>query len=411
MREIAPDNTGSRKISRLAGLVGTLRDRDFRGWFAAQVFAASGAATQGVGQSWLVLQITHSGLALSGMTVAIFGPVLLGGAAAGTVLDRVDRRRALLCTQIAFTVLSAGLAVAAATGTASLWLLYVAALLTGVVTAFDGPARQVYIVDLVGPERTGAAIGLYEVVLNASRVIGPAAGGAFLAVWGVVPCFLFNAVAYLPGIGVLLGHLRRRARPREMPVRERGGVRTGLRYAWRHPQIRAVLLVAVASGMLFSLPVSGPLLATRTFHLGGGGYGAMNALFGVGALAGALTAAYQAVEPTGRMVRTLAVATAVAVLLTAAAPTVPLLMTGLAVAGFVSIWLIALANTLAQLRSDPAVRGRVMGVWNMALPGMTPVTALVIGAVADGVGPREAFGLAGVGLLLAMAVGWRALRT
>jgi len=162
--------------------------------------------------------------------------------------------------------------------------------------------------------------------------------------------------------------------------------------------------------MLFNLGVTGPLLATRTFHLGGAGYGTMNAIFGLGALAGALAAAYQAADPTGRTVRTLAVATGVAVLLTAAAPTVPLLMVGMAVTGFVSIWLIALANTLAQLRSDPGMRGRVMGVWNMALPGMSPVTALAIGAIADGPGPREAFGVAGACLLAAMAVGWKALR-
>jgi MFS family permease len=409
MQKTPLNNTESGKISRL---VDTLRDRNFRGWFIAQVFAASGAATQGIGQSWLVLQLTHSGLALSGMTVAIFGPVLLGGAAAGTVLDRIDRRRALLCTQAAFTVISVGLAVAAATGTASLWLLYLAALLTGTVNALDGPARQVYIVDLVGPARTGAAIGLYEVVLNASRVIGPAAGGAFLAIWGAAPCFIFNAAAYLPGIVVLLGHLHRSGPVRQTHARsrERGGVRTGLSYAWRHPQIRAALLIAVASGMLFNLGVTGPLLATRTFHLGGAGYGTMNAIFGLGALTGALAAAYQAANPTGRTVRTLAVATGIAILLTAAAPTVPLLMVGMAVTGFVSIWLIALANTLAQLRSEPDIRGRVMGVWNMALPGMSPVTALAIGTIADGPGPREAFGVAGACLLAAMAVGWKALR-
>jgi MFS family permease len=410
MPDNTPNKTESGKTSRL---ISTLRDRDFRGWFVAQVFAASGAATQGIGQSWLVLQLTHSEFALGVMTVAIFGPVLLGGAVAGSLLDRIDKRRALLGTQVAFAVISTGLAVAAATGTASLWLLYLAALLTGSVTALDGPARQVYIVELVGPQRMGAAIGLYEVVLNASRVIGPGAGGAFLALWGPVPCFLFNAVSYLPGIVVLLGHLRRRG-----PVlgggvrtRERGVVRAGLRYAWRQPEIRAVLGIAVAAGMLFNLGVTGPLLATRTFHLGGGGYGVMNAVFGVGALVGALVAAYHAADPTGRMVRALAVATGVAILLTAAAPTVPLLMVGMAVTGFVSIWLIALANTLAQLRSEPGVRGRVMGVWNMALPGMSPLTALLIGTVGDASGPRVAFGLAGVCMLVAMAVGWTALST
>jgi MFS family permease len=395
----------------LAGLRGTLGDRDFRGWSVAQMFSVSGTMAQGIGLSWLILQITHSGLALSGMTVALFGPVLLGGAAAGSLLDQVDRRRALLSTQVAFTVISAGLAVAAATGTPSLWLLYLMALLTGSVNAFDGPARQLYIVELAGPGRARSAVGLFEAVLNASRVIGPALGGVFLAIWGPVPCFAFNAVSCLPGIAMLLGRLRRAGPPRQDGARiaERGTVRAGLRYVWRHSEIRAALLIAVALGMLLNLGVTVPLLATRTFHLGGGGYGAVNAMFGLGALTGALAAAHHAADPAGRVVRVLAVATGAAILLTAAMPTAPLLMVAMAATGFAAAWLITLANTLVQLRSDSGVRGRVMGVWNMALPGMNPVTAPAIGAIGDAVGPREAFGLSGASLLVVIAVSWTAL--
>jgi MFS family permease len=206
-----------------------LGDRDFRGWSVAQMFSVSGTMAQGIGLSWLILQITHSGLALSGMAVAPFGPVLLGGAVAGSLLDQVDRRRALLGTQVAFTVISAGLAVAAATGTPSLWLLYLMALLTGSVNAFDGPARQLYIVELAGPGRAKSAVGLYEAVLNASRVIGPVLGGVFLAMWGPVPCFAFNAASCLPGIALLLGHLRRAGHRGRTGRGSRSAVRCGRR--------------------------------------------------------------------------------------------------------------------------------------------------------------------------------------
>jgi MFS family permease len=408
--EVSSDNDAVAR-SRLAGLRDTLSDRDFRGWFGAQVISVAGTMAQGIGLSWLILQITHSAFALSGMTVALFGPVLLGGAIAGTLLDQVDWRHALLATQAAFTVISAGLAVAAATGTPSLWLLYLMALLTGLVNAFDGPARQLYIVKLASRGRAGSAMGLNEAVLNASRVIGPAVGGVFLAMWGPVPCFAFNAASCLPGIAVLLGHLRRGGLPQQDGARiaERGTARAGLRYVWRQSEIRAALLIAVALGMLLNLGVTVPPLATRTFHLGGGGYGAVNAMFGLGALVGALAAAYHAADPTGRMVRVLAVGTGAAVLLTAAMPTAPLLMAAMAVTGFAAAWLVTLANTLVQLRSHPGARGRVMGVWNMALPGMNPVTAPAIGAVGDAVGPREAFGLAGACLLVVIAVSWTAL--
>lgn len=411
MQEVSTGDGESAKSPRSVMLVATLRNRGFRSWFVAQLFATSGAVTLGIGQSWLILQITHSGLALSGLAVALFAPVLLGGPVAGTLLDRIDRRRALLGTQLAFAVISGGLAVAAATGMAGLWLLYLTALLTGSVIALDWPARQLYIVELAGPGRAAAAMGVYEAVVNASRVIGPAVGGVFLAAWGPMPCFAFTAMSYLPGITLLLGHLRQAGPSRQLGARTRepGAMRAGLRYAWRHPEIRAALSIAVALGMLFNLGVTLPLLATRTFHLGGGGYGAVNAAFGVGGLAGALAAAYRAAIPTGRLVRVLAAATGVAILLTAATPTVPLLMAAIAATGFASIWLVVQANTLVQLRSDPVVRGRVMGVWNAALPGMCPVTAPAIGAIGDAMGPREAFGLAGACLLVVMAVNWTAL--
>jgi sugar phosphate permease len=169
------------------------------------------------------------------------------------------------------------------------------------------------------------------------------------------------------------------------------------------------LFLAAASGMLFNLGVAVVLLATRVFHLGGGGYGLMMAVFGIGALPGALFASAGSGRPTGRSVGVLALATAAAVLGTATAPALWLVMLGLAVTGCLSIWFIAQANTLVQLTSDPSMRGRVMGLWTMALPGTEPATSPFVGYISQTFGARDGFSLSGVALLLVAAIGWRAL--
>jgi MFS family permease len=149
-------------------------------------------------------------------------------------------------------------------------------------------------------------------------------------------------------------------------------------------------------------------LATRALHLGGGGYGALMAVFGVGALPGALLAAATS-APSGARVRTLCVATGASVLLVAWSPTLILAFAAMALTGFTSIWFIATANTLVQLRTEPGMLGRVMGLWSMALPGATTVTGFLISGVGESLGARAGFSCSGVALLLSALLGWRAL--
>ncbi len=231
-----------------------------------------------------------------------------------------------------------------------------------------------------------------------------------LATVGVAPCFEFNAVSFLAPLVVLLVY--RTVSPTypglEAPAL-RGRLRAGLRYVWDFGAIRTCLFLAAASGMLFGLGVTLPLLTTRVFHLGSGGYGLMMAAFGLGALPGALLAASSRRRPTGRNVAVLALATGVCVLMTASALGVSLEIAGLVLTGCVSIWFIARANTLVQMETNPPMRGRVMSIWNMALPGTSLVTGPAIGWVADSAGPREGFGLAGLALLVTAILGWRSL--
>jgi MFS family permease len=394
-----------------------LRDSRYRRWFACQVLSSSGSMTQAVAQAWLVFQLTGSTLDLGVLGAISWAPVLAGAAWAGGLADRLDRRRLLMVTQTLFVIISAGQAALVSTGEIRLWMIFTLGAVNGAVMAVDAPARQVYVFQLVGREQLASAIGLYEVVLNASRILGPGVGGLLLALVGTAPCFLFNALSYLPTLWVLLRFApatpTATAAPAApaMPVARppAASLRDGLLAVRRDPEIRSCVLIALAGGMLFNLSVAAPPFAARILHLGGGGYGALTAAFGLGALPGAFVAAGARREPKGRTIWVLALLTGAAVVATALSPDAAGAFAGIAVAGFLSIWLIAAANTLVQLRSAPRLRGRIMGIWTMALPGAYPVTGLIIALVA-GASARAGFAVAGVAMLAVAAITWTSFR-
>jgi MFS family permease len=178
----APTSQAARPGLRQA--FNALGTRAFRWWFFSQVLSASGTMTQGVAQSWIVLRLTGSGVDLGLVTACTFGPLLFVGAWAGALVDRLDRRRLLLTTQGCLLSVSAVLGALTLLGTIRVWMVFVGAFAAGCVNTIDQPARQVFVLELVGRRRTANAVSLNEVVINASRVLGPAAGGALLATTG-----------------------------------------------------------------------------------------------------------------------------------------------------------------------------------------------------------------------------------
>lgn len=399
------------------GPMTALRVRPFRWWFAGQIMSASGGMTQLVAVGWLVLRWHGNGLELGLLSTAGLGPTLLFGLWAGALIDHHERRTILIWTQSLLTASSLLLYALIVSGAASYWPLVAITLLTGTVSALDAPARQIYVIDLVGTERVAGAVSLYEVIVNLSRVLGPAVGGALLATSGPAGCVLVNALTFLAPLAVLIHHHPERSRgglrgsPGAAPGPRQAGagrpsVLEGVRYACSQPLLRACLLLAASSALLFTPTLFYPLLATRVFHLGGSGYGLLLAVFGAGALPGALLASRH--QPTGVQVRALALAASVCVLVAAAAPVLAVLLAGVALTGLFSIWMIAAANTLVQLRSAPELRGRVMGAWTVALPGTLPVTALIAGALADTLGPRIAYAAAGASLASVVLACWGA---
>jgi MFS family permease len=383
--------------------VHALRDRRYRWWFVCQIFSSSGSMTQAVAQSWLVFRLTGHAVDLGLLGVVTWGPVLAGAAWGGSLADRLDRRHLMMATQALFIVVNVIQAVLVASGRIQLWMIFTLGALNGAVMAVDSPVRQVYVFQLVGRQRLASAVGLFEVVINAARVLGPATGGILLAAVGTAPCFAFNAASYLPMLWMLwffkpdplAGEPQVAAPARGRPG---SGLLDGLRLVRHHPEIRFCVLIALAGAMLFDLSVSAPPFASRALHLGGGGYGALMAAFGLGALPGALVAASAGREPDGRRLRILTLLTGLAVVATALSPVVAGAFVGLALAGFLSIWLIAAASTLVLLRSEPRLRGRIAGIWTMALPGSYPVSGLLIALVST-VSPRAGFSLAGLAMV------------
>ena len=405
------DSIGSAQTcesNRLVRAFESLRDPRYRWWFLAQVFSASGTMTSGVAQAWLVLKMTGSAIDIALITALMFLPTLLGGAWAGALVDRIDVRRLLIVTNAAFAVLAAAQAALIQAGGIRLWMLFAFAALNGAVFAIDQPARQVYVFELVGPAKLTSAVGLYEVILNASRALGPAVGGVLLATTGIASCLVFNGLTYLPTIALLLWLHPVAGPPPAAPARAPGRIRAGLAVVRRDPVILSCVALAAVSGMVFNLATTTPLFATRVLHLGGGGYGALTACFGVGALPGAFMAASTHGAPAPRLVRRLALATALSVLATCLTPIAAGAFAGLIAVGFCSIWLVATANTLVQLAAPAGMRGLIMGIWAMALPGSNPVTGLFAGAAAQ-LSPRAGVGLSGALMLVVLAATWRAL--
>jgi MFS family permease len=379
----------------------SLRVRNYRLFFFGQLVSLTGTWMQQVGQDWLVLRLTDRALPL-GITLALqFAPMLVLGAWAGVVADRLDKRRLLLATQAAMASLALVLGVLTATGAIRLWMVYVLALLLGCATAFDMPTRQAFVSEMVGPDRVTNAIGLNSAVFNSARVVGPAVAGVLIAAVGIAPAFLINAASYLAVIAGLLAMDPARLHRLPPVDRAEGQVRAGLRYVWANPVLRSTIaLVAVVGALGLNYRVALPLLARFTFGGDASAYGALASIMAAGAVVGALAAARR-----GRPSRALLLGSvAVFGLLSFAAAAAPTLIAEavvLAPLGVASMTFLATANSTLQLASSPEMRGRVMALYGLVFLGSTPLGGLLGGWMAGQFGPRSILLLSGVSSLAA----------
>lgn len=381
----------------------SLRNRNFRIFFTAQIISVTGTWMQSIAQMWLVLHLTGSGVAL-GITAALqFTPILLFGTWGGLLADRVDKRKLLMVTQAAAGVVALVLAGLTLGGVVQLWMVYALAFCLGMVNVFDNPARQSFVTEMVGKDQISNAVGLNSAVFTLARVIGPAVAGVLIALVGTGWCFLYNGVSYFPVVLALL-LMRPSELHRGVPaMRARGQIRAGIRYAWNRPELRLPLLLMLVVGTLaFNFSVLMPLMARYVFNSGAGTFGLLMSVMGVGAFAGALVSANRA-RPSHRLLAFAGVAFGGLLIGAALAPTLPIELLVLLPMGAAMITFQATANSLLQLNSDPAFRGRVMALYVMVFLGTTPIGGPIVGWIAQQFGARMGLGIGGLATLAGSA--------
>ena len=378
---------------------------NYRRYISGQAISLVGTWMQMAAQSWLVLTITGSATKL-GLIVALQTlPVLLLGPYGGVVADRVDKRRLMVALQSLMGAQALVLGVLTVTGAVALWQIGVLALMLGLNNAFENPARQSFMLEMVGEEHLRNAVSLNSVLVNVARTIGPAVGGVLIATVGTGVCFLFNAASFAPVVLSLMTLDRAALRPSPPTARAPGQLREGLRYVRRTPALSAPLMMMALVGCLaYEFQVSLPVMARGALHVGATGYGFMTAAMGVGAVAGGLVVAARG--RTGLPTLILA-ATGFGVVLglAALAPSLPLELLALALVGWASISFMATGNSTLQLSAEPTMRGRVMSLWFVAFQGSTPIGGPIVGLVMAQAGARAGLGLGAITCLLAALMG------
>ena len=381
----------------------SLRNRNFRIFFTAQIISVTGTWMQSIAQMWLVLHLTGSGFAL-GITAALqFTPILLFGTWGGLLADRIDKRKLLMVTQSAAGVVALVLAGLTLGGVVQLWMVYILAFSLGMVNVFDNPARQSFVTEMVGKEQIINAVGLNSAVFTLARVIGPAVAGILIALVGTGWCFLYNGLSYFPVV-LALFLMRPSELYRGLPaVRARGQIRAGIHYAWNRRELRFPLLLMLVVGTLaFNFSVLMPLMAKFVFNSGASTFGLLMSFMGAGAFVGALVSANRA-HPSHRLLALAGVAFGGLLIGAALAPTLPIELLVLLPMGAAMITFQATANSLLQLNSDPAFRGRVMALYVMVFLGTTPIGGPIVGWIAQQYGARAGLGLGGLATIIGSA--------
>ena len=388
----------------------SLANHNYRLYFCGQALSLIGTWMQATAQAWLVLTLSGSAAVL-GVVVALQAlPVLLLGPYAGVVADRVDRRKLMIVLQSVMGLLAAVLAVLALGGWVQVWQVAVLAVLLGLNNAFENPARQAFIHQIVGNDLIRNAVTLNSVLVNAARAIGPAAAGVILAAVGAGWCFAINAASFV-AVVVSLWMMRTDEIAYEEPVaRAKGQLREGLRYVGGRPTLWVPLvMMAIVGTLAYEFPVSLPVAAREVFDGGPQAFGFMTSSMGIGAVIGGLVVAARGT--TGLRTLTLAaLGFGVTIAITAVVPSLWMAIVALFFVGWLSVSFMSTGNATLQLESEPQMRGRVMALWSVAFMGSTPIGGPIIGAISEYAGARVALGVGAAACFVAAAMAYTVFR-
>lgn len=389
----------------------SLRFRNYRLYFFSQIISFSGTWMQSLALAWLVLELTGSGTALGAVMATRFVPTLFLAPIGGVIADRFEKRRLIVVTQTVAGLLALALGVVTLTGVVELWMVYALSAGFGAVTALDNPARQTFVMEMVGPDDLSNAVTLNSVVVNGARVIGPAIGGVVIAALGVGECFMLNAASYVPVLVALVLIRKDQLHPSTRTARAPRQLRDGFRYVSGEPALRTTLIMLAMIGTLtFEFSTTLPLLAEFTFDAGSTGLAIMTSLMGVGAVIGGLVVASLG-PPTPHRLIGVATGFGVAVGLVAVMPTIGLVYAVMPFVGVASVATVSLSNATLQLNSDATFRGRVMALFSVAMMGSTPIGSPIVGWIGEHISPRVALLVGAAGALAAAGFGWTQLGT
>jgi MFS family permease len=384
----------------------SLRIPNYRRYFAGQAVSISGNWMQIVAEMWLIVELTGSGAAV-GITAGLqFLPMLLFGAWGGVLADRLDKRTLLTITQTLMAIPAVTLWALTAGGHVEEWMVFALVSVRGTVLAFDNPARQAFVSEIVGSDRVVNAVALNSVIVHSSRIVGPAAAGGLIALIGVSACFAVNTATFVVMIVALRLMDPALLQPAKRVARARGQLRAGLAYVRRTPELRVPLTMMVVIGTIsFNFQVLLPLLASQTWEGTAATYAALTGVMGVGSVLGALAAGARGRVTDGLLVGSAALFGA-AELLAAIAPTLPLQALALVPLGAASVTFAAGVNSSLQLAAEPMLRGRVMSLYAIVFLGSTAIGAPLIGWLAQVAGPRSGLLVGAAAALITAVWAW-----
>jgi len=382
-------------INPVAGTFRSLRSFNFRLWTAGALVSNIGTWMQRIAQDWLVLtQLTHHDASALGIVIGLqFAPLLLLLPWTGSAADRLDQRKLLMATQGAMGVLALILGVLTITGVIQLWHVYMLAFLSGAALALDAPVRQAFVAEMVGDDDLPNAVALNSMSFNSAQMIGPAVAGLLIAGVGIGWAFLLNGLSFAAVLISMSFFRRSELHPSPRAHRTSGGFLEGLRYVWNRPDLGAILLMLFLIGTFgFNFPIFISTMAVNVFHTDARGFGLLSSLMAVGTLAGSLFAASR-MKPSLSSLLAGAGVFGVGCGLAALAPGYWWFAVALMIVGAAALTFVNGTNSMMQLSTEPAMRGRVMALRVSIALGGTPIGAPIVGSVANHFGPRWSLAL------------------